>query len=424
MNTFFDPFSRFSDLDTKLLVSSPHFKGKKGGLFVIDFALRNMSKLISADCRGITRDDQYYYVATNSHGIFKFDHELNKVGVYDSSKLDYHGMAIGPDGLIYIVETARNTIAIHESTSFRKVDEIVINKNQDMDINHINDLSIVGNRLFLSMFSIDNNWGESRDYSKGIIAEYDLITNEFVKTHVEHLLMPHSVKMIEDELFYCNSLGLSLNNGNNRIASLGGFTRGLAHDTWNYYVGQSEMRHLSRALNHVSNFSVDCGIHIVDKTNKSSRFLHIPAVGIYDIVILSEGIRSFPDSFDPSNENIMKTFVSLSDWHYVENTHVWTATTQATVKLHKYRGRDRLILDLWNAYPGELYCDILVNSQLMGTAKFTESGDRQMQLSLDSVHPGPVAITLCVSRLWSPIDVSESDDHRILGIAVKSIQIK
>ncbi|BBI35676.1 DUF4915 domain-containing protein [Cohnella abietis] len=424
MNNFFDPFSRFADLDTKLLISCPHLKEQHGGLFVVDFAMKNISKLVSADCRGIARDDRYYYVATNSHGIFKFDHEMNKVGVYNSSKLDYHGMAIGPDGLIYIVETARNTIAIHESTSFRKVDEIVINKIQDKDINHINDLSIVGNRLYLSMFSIDSNWGESRDYTRGIIAEYNLITNDFVKTHVENLHMPHSVKIIEDELYYCNSLGLSLNKGNNRIASLGGFTRGLAHDTWNYYVGQSEMRHLSRALKHVPNFSVDCGIHIIEKTTKSSRFLHLPASEVYDIVILSEGERNFPDSFDPSNESLMKLFISLSDWNFGEDTHVWTAAKQATVQLHKYRGRDKLILDLRNGYPGELDCDILVNSRLIGTAKFTEPEDQQLQFSLDSVHPGPIAITLSVSRLWSPVDVSESDDNRILGIAVKSIQIK
>ncbi|WP_337103802.1 DUF4915 domain-containing protein [Paenibacillus sp. YIM B09110] len=422
MNAFFDPFSRFADLDTKLLISSPYFKGQYGGLFVVDFALKNISKLASADCRGIARDDQYYYVATNSHGILKFDHELNKVGVYNSSELDYHGMAIAPDGLIYVVETARNTIAIHESTSFRKVDEIVINKNQNMDINHINDLSIVGNRLFLSMFSMDNNWGESREYSKGVIAEYDLITNEFVKTHVENLLMPHSVKIIEDEVFYCNSLGLSLNNGNHTIARLGGFTRGLTYDSWNYYVGQSEMRHISRALKHLPNFSVDCGIHIIDKTNKSSRFLHMPAVGVYDIVVLGES--SFPDSVDPRNDNVMKMFVSLSDWHFVEDTHVWTASKQATVKLHKHRGRDQLILDLRNGYPGELDCDILVNSKLIGTVKFTELGDQQLQFALDSVNPGPVAITLSVSRLWSPVDVFESTDNRILGVAVKSIEIK
>ncbi|SFE85970.1 hypothetical protein SAMN04487969_10883 [Paenibacillus algorifonticola] len=52
MPLYMNPFSNFQELQNKLLVSCPKDPSSPGGLFLIDFSLKHISKILEADCRG------------------------------------------------------------------------------------------------------------------------------------------------------------------------------------------------------------------------------------------------------------------------------------------------------------------------------------------------------------------------------------
>ncbi|SFE85984.1 hypothetical protein SAMN04487969_10884 [Paenibacillus algorifonticola] len=94
-----------------------------------------------------------FFLATNSHGILKLNERLNIVNNYDVPSLDLHGMKLGPNQILYVVETAVNALGIYQTNPFKRIDEIKISPFSD-DQNHINDIYISNDSIFVSMFSL------------------------------------------------------------------------------------------------------------------------------------------------------------------------------------------------------------------------------------------------------------------------------
>lgn len=426
MTNFFDPFIRFEGINTKLLVSCPKDPSSPGGLFIVDFDLKNITRILEADCRGIARFSEGYYLATNSHGILKLDNEFNITNTYDVPARDLHGLKMHSDGLLYAVETSHNAVGIYQTEPFNRIDEMKISDSNE-DQNHINDLCIQGNSLFLSMFSLQGGWRNLLESFDGVIAEYDIKTKELKNIIQKDLQLPHSVSFIDNQMFYCESLNLNLRKEDQCIAKLGGYTRGLAFDGSNFYVGQSVMRHLDRILSRIPNVSIDCGIHILDANKRVNKFFPMPENQIYEILIISdfqeEFIEPAPSTLELANPESLKYLISPKDWHEPEGSYRWMGSKLAGVNLRAEHAIRTITIEFTNCALSNNKAKLFVNNKEISIIHFTNIDEQIHTFTLDDELVGDIQVTLEVEELWSPQQVLGNNDVRQLGVAVKRISL-
>lgn len=276
----------FSSIKTRALVSCLDNCSREGGIFELDFARNTFRLVVMCDGRGIARYGDGYLVASRDRGIFLLDEGLDIKNNWKLPGLDLHGIACGPDGLVYIVETRHNRIGIFTIEPFKRVDEIVVSPDED-DRNHINDLSFHDDKLMLSMFSTKEYWRKNMEAGvfDGAIAEFDFRKKELLGYVARGLQMPHTLMYIGDELCYCESFALTAKRSGRAIAKYSGYTRGLAYDGRFFYVGQSRFRH--RRRHSELTLSSDGGLHLLDPKEGLARFVQLPASDFYAIEILS-----------------------------------------------------------------------------------------------------------------------------------------
>lgn len=274
-----------SMISTRLLVSSFKSGEGDGGIFELNFRQNTYRQVLYCDGRGLAKCDNRYIVATRETGVFVLDEELNVVDEHKISNLDLHGIAVGPDGLIYIVETRHNRIGIYTLDPFRRVSEIAVSIDPD-DVNHINDICFHNGRLLLSMFSTRERWRENfnRGIFDGAIVEYDYQEKTAIRTVAANLKMPHTLKMVNGELSYCESFSLNIKRASEIIGQYFGYTRGFDFDGEYFFVGQSRLRHRSRHTE--TTISGDSGVHILAPKEHVSRFVPLPTTDIYAVLVL------------------------------------------------------------------------------------------------------------------------------------------
>jgi hypothetical protein len=233
----------------------------------------------------MTKYNGGYLVASRDRGMFLLDSELHVVKNYPLEGLDLHGVACGPNGLVYIVETKHNRIGIYKMDPFERVDEIVISPDLD-DRNHVNDLCFRDGKLLVSMFSAKEYWRENLKNMvfDGAVIEFDINEKKSIRTIASGLQMPHTLKLVGGELCYCESFGLSIVQSGVKIAIYSGYTRGLEFDDRFFYVGQSRLRH--RSQHRELTLSNDAGVHILAPHEHISRFIQLPTSDVYGILVI------------------------------------------------------------------------------------------------------------------------------------------
>lgn len=139
---------------------------------------------------------------------------------------------------------------------------------------HCNDLDIVGDYAYVSMFSLTGNW--KRNSFDGGIMEVNLITGE-MKPVINGLTMPHSVTCDETGLKVLNSFkGTFLGNNFDTLATLPGFVRGYDSDNNFYFLGESKNRNFSRMSTGRTPVSIDTKITIINKRFGFCRSIYLP----------------------------------------------------------------------------------------------------------------------------------------------------
>ena len=139
---------------------------------------------------------------------------------------------------------------------------------------HCNDIDIVGDYAYVSMFSLTGNW--KRNSFDGGIMEINLLNGE-MKPLITGLTMPHSVTCDETGFKVLNSFkGTLLGNDFNVLATLPGFVRGLDSDDTYYYIGESKNRNFSRLETGRTPVSIDTKITIINKKFGFCRSLYLP----------------------------------------------------------------------------------------------------------------------------------------------------
>jgi hypothetical protein len=272
-----------------------HEPVRKGGIFLNDYTMLitccnqegalyslewskgkfKLTQILQDNCRGIKQFGNKFICVTE-FTIFILDSNFQVVLTKIADVImDYHGVFIY-ENKAYIVETALNSIGIYDLSDLSRVDEIIFPP-KGQDANHINDLFIMDDTMFLSMFSLEERWGEREHI--GLILSYSLSNKKIKQVHYTNLSRPHSVICHNKQIFYCNSLKFEVKRGNDVIFHAPGFTRGLAIKDPFIFIGQSLYR---------PNKTGVCGIHVFDQAHKTKQFIRLPSAEVYDIHLLRD----------------------------------------------------------------------------------------------------------------------------------------
>jgi len=148
-------------------------------------------------------------------------------------------------------------------------------KNYESSQHHCNDVEIIGDFAYVSMFSVTGNW--KRGVFDGGIVEVNLLNGEMMVI-TNTLTMPHSVTNIKEGLFVLDSFkGKLLGHNFSEVAQLPGFVRGFDSNDTYYFLGESKNRNFSRLNTGRSPVSIDSRITIINKEYKFCRSIPLPS---------------------------------------------------------------------------------------------------------------------------------------------------
>lgn len=252
-----------------------------GGVYELSLEGHDWSykKVLSGICYGLIKHKDTYITVDDVRGVVVLDKNYN---VINEKKLNHatrgHGIAYSEKlNQFYIVSSYRDSIIILND-EFDQVGEIPISNKFNVSgvpEHHCNDLCIVDNSLYVSMFSYSGNY--KRDIFDGVVLEIDLLTNNIYRPVIQDLWMPHNIAFLGGNLVVLDSLRGELRANNaNAVGRFPAFTRGLDYDGVYYYIGQSRNRNYSKNLGLSLNISIDTAIIVFDEVTKASRTILLP----------------------------------------------------------------------------------------------------------------------------------------------------
>ena len=252
-----------------------------GGVYelLVDGHNWSYKKIYSGICYGLIKHQDTYITVDDKDGIVQLNesYEVIKTKELENATRG-HGIAYSDiTNEFYIVSSYRDSIIVLNDL-FEQIDEIFVSNKRQVSGNpehHCNDVCVVGNSLYVTMFSYTGNW--KRDIFDGVALEIDLISRKKIGRVIDDLWMPHNISFLDGSLTVLDSLRGELKTNNARaIGKFPAFTRGLDFDGIYYYVGQSRNRNYSKNLGLSLNISIDTAIIIFDPITKASRTIHFP----------------------------------------------------------------------------------------------------------------------------------------------------
>ena len=276
-----------------LTCSDPYDKNNLnngGGFYSFNLQSRKTKKLLNGMCHGIVEGKDCFYLVNDLIGINILDEKFNKINSFGlPAKSRPHGIAYcHKRDLLFINLSGRDSISIYNAKNYKQIDEIFLSdkwKKTGSPQHHINDLCVLEDSLFVSMFSFSGNW-KSEIFDGGIL-EFDINSMQKKAPIVSDLWMPHTPTIINDTLFYCNSMYGTVHAGTSKkIAVFNGFVRGIAFDGNYYYIGQSAHRYIDRLKGISNNISLDSGIYILDDKDKVTKFFLLPHLNDINTILI------------------------------------------------------------------------------------------------------------------------------------------
>lgn len=277
--------SELESVKTKLLFTSglPAEDSPKygGGIYLlsIDGDQWEYKKIYSGTSYGLIKYGKNFIAVDDNLGLIEFDKEYNIIRNAEFSLgTRAHGIAYSHEmKRFFVVASYMDRILIFDN-KFKYIDHISISHKFDIEnkpSHHCNDICVVGNSLYVSMFSKTGNF--KRDIFDGVVLEIDIPTKKILGTVISDLWMPHNISFHNGCLTVLDSLrgGLRQNNAK-EIGRFPGFTRGLDTDGVYYYIGQSRNRNYSKSFGISMNISIDTSIIIFDEHTKVSRSIQLP----------------------------------------------------------------------------------------------------------------------------------------------------
>ncbi len=264
--------------------------GDHGGIYRINALTKQAEQVFQGDVRGLSVGRDSIVAVLEHEGLVRLDFDFKVMQRHPPMpKLDFHGIAHNPnDDLYYVAETEFDRIGIYDGGTLERTGEFVLapEAGRGVDSHHVNDVCFHDGELYVSMFSYNGVW-RNEVWNDGVIVALDPGSGRIKRTLLTGLEQPHSIHFDGQHLWFCNSLNYAVHRGAAVMCSFSGYTRGLAQFGNFLFVGQSKVRRLTRFWGRFNNISLDCGVHIWHKENKTSSFIPLAAGGVFDIVVLN-----------------------------------------------------------------------------------------------------------------------------------------
>jgi len=278
--------NEMESLDARILFSSGMQPSNDplGGGGVYEMVVRgdewSYRKILSGSCHSITVRGEHVWTVDDKLGLIELDGDYTVIRNRPlPTRSRGHGLAFDDEeGHFYISCSARDAVLAYDSDleHCRTLPLSDKHEREGGPFHHTNDCCIVGDSLYVSMFSETGNW--RRDVFDGAVVEFDLRTAKKIGTPIRDLWMPHNVAFINGGIMVLDSLRGALRGNNASIlGEFPAFTRGLAHNGDLFFIGQSRNRNFSRNFGLSNNISIDTGITIFDEITKVSRTLQLPS---------------------------------------------------------------------------------------------------------------------------------------------------
>lgn len=251
-----------------------------GGFYSYELATREKQQLIKGHCHGIAQSGDVVALVDDLVGVRIMNTDLETVRIIDMpGKSRPHGISICPlRRQIFVNFSGRDSVGIYDIDTGAYQGEIEVSdkfKKTGVAQHHINDCTVYGDYLYLSMFSASGNW--KIGVYDGVIMQFDIDSRQCLGPAVTDLWMPHTPIVINGVLHYCDSMrGIISDTTWRTMTQFTGFVRGIAYDGVYYYIGQSAHRYIDRRSQTTNNISLDTGIFLVDAVNKVTKFFSIP----------------------------------------------------------------------------------------------------------------------------------------------------
>lgn len=253
-----------------------------GGLYELELKGESWTyrKLHSGNCHGLIEFGEHFILVDDERGLLELDREYHVVRARELPQgVRAHGVAHSPETGCFYVTCSYADKVIELDADFLPRREFPLSHKHARDgepHHHCNDCLVLGDSLYVSMFSLTGNW--KRNVFDGVVLEFDLVSGEKLGPVIRDLWMPHNIALIDGSLTVLDSLrGRLLKNNAQSIGEFPGFARGLAHDGAHFYVGQSRNRNYSSYLGLSKNISIDTAIIVFDEYTKVSRSLQLPS---------------------------------------------------------------------------------------------------------------------------------------------------
>lgn len=237
-----------------------------------------IDKKFNGSFHSLIEVDDAYFAVDDIRGFVKFDREFNILKTWPGIKSARgHGLSYDPERQHFFMACSYLDKVLELDQEFTVVREFLLSIKADKGTgphHHTNDCLVIGDSLYVSMFSETGNW--KRDIFDGAVIEFDIDSGEKVGTPIKDLWMPHSILFIDGSLTILDSLrGGLLKNNASVVGQFPGFMRGLDYDGQFYFIGQSKNRNFSKSIGISKNISIDNGIIIFDEVSKVSRTIHL-----------------------------------------------------------------------------------------------------------------------------------------------------
>ena len=285
INPEMESFPKLSDLALSCLSYDPN----KEGIYVFDKDKEDFSIKVKGCFRDIKNYKGGYIAANEKTGLCVFDEDFVQQKYIPIAQNDLHGIAIDHDNLdyVYVVETVNDRVSIYNLLSGEKEEQIQFST-VEHDNRHINDIMVVGNCIYLSMFSLNASYDLYHKKHKlktdGTILRINKNKYFVEEIYASDLYGPHSLFKFNDDIMFCDSFNGEVYCNQQVIFKQDGFLRGVYCDGHHLYVGQSKLRHiplLREGYLSTANYS---GLYCVDLSQKAFTFHLLPHLCIYNIV--------------------------------------------------------------------------------------------------------------------------------------------
>ncbi|MGD8117121.1 DUF4915 domain-containing protein [Vibrio sp. TRT 29B02] len=249
-----------------------------GGIYLVSEteSYPEIKKIYEGNTHGLIKNGNGYVFSCQGKGLVFLNSEFKEEKVIElRAGLRPHGIR-RYNGLWVLVSSYKDSIIgvndagdeVFEYKFSSKIDSY------ESAQHHCNDLDIVGDYAYVSMFSITGNW--KRNSFDGGIMEVNLVNGE-MKPVINNLTMPHSVTCDESGLKVLNSFkGTFLGSNFDVLATLPGFVRGYDSDDKYHYIGESKNRNFSRMSTGRTPVSIDTKITIIDRKFGFCRSVYLP----------------------------------------------------------------------------------------------------------------------------------------------------